>query len=147
MTLVNTKKMFSDALKKGYAIPAFNVCNLESAQAVAEVAGEKKVPVIIAVSEGAANYAGYDYIDTHRKEIFTVLSSKITRNWSVDMFNRQDLVNNRAISNGGGIIYEDECSRFAFHVEKEYSDDPSDENELAFYFSFYLKTLGGIGTD
>ena len=62
MTLVNTKKMFSDALKKGYAIPAFNVCNLESAQAVAEVAGEKKVPVIIAVSEGAANYAGYDYI-------------------------------------------------------------------------------------
>ena len=95
----------------------------------------------------ADNYAGYDYIDTHRKEIFTILSSKITRNWSVDMFNRQDLVNNRAISNGGGIIYEDECSRFAFHVEKEYSDDPSDENELAFYFSFYLKTLGGIGTD
>ena len=88
-----------------------------------------------------------DYIDTHRKEIYTVLRSNITRNWAVDMYNRQDLVNNRAISNGAGVIYEDECSRFAFHVEKEYSDDPEDENELAFYFSFYLKTIGGIGTD
>ena len=62
MSLVNTKKMFEVALKKGYAIPAFNVCNMESAQAVAEVAGEKKVPVIISVSEGAGKYAGYDYI-------------------------------------------------------------------------------------
>lgn len=62
MTLVNTKKMLSDALKNGYAIPAFNVCNMESAQAVAEVAGEKNVPVIISVSEGAGKYAGYDYI-------------------------------------------------------------------------------------
>ncbi len=93
----------------------------------------------------AGNYA--DYIDTRRKEIYTVLSSQITRNWAVDMYNRQDLINNRAISNGAGIIYEDECSRFAFHVEKEYSDDPEDENELAFYFSFYLKTIGGIGTN
>ncbi len=62
MALVNTKKMLKDALAGGYAIPAFNVCNMESAQAVAEVAGEKNVPVIIAVSEGAGKYAGYDYI-------------------------------------------------------------------------------------
>ena len=62
MTLVNTKKMLEHALKNEYAIPAFNVCNMESAQAVAEVAGEKNVPVIISVSEGAGKYAGYDYI-------------------------------------------------------------------------------------
>ena len=62
MALVNTTKMFEKALKEGYAIPAFNVCNMESAQAVAEVAGEKNVPVIISVSEGAAKYAGFDYI-------------------------------------------------------------------------------------
>ena len=51
MALVNTRKMLKDALKGGYAVPAFNVCNLESAQAVAEVAGEKNVPIIISVSE------------------------------------------------------------------------------------------------
>lgn len=62
MALVNTKKMLEKALKGGYAIPAFNICNMESAQAVAEVAGEKKLPVIISVSEGAGKYAGYDYI-------------------------------------------------------------------------------------
>lgn len=62
MSLVNSKEMFKKALKEGYAIPAFNVCNMESAQAVAEVAGEKNLPVIIAVSEGAGKYAGYDYI-------------------------------------------------------------------------------------
>ncbi len=49
-------------MKGGYAIPAFNVCNMESAQAVAEVASEKNVPVIISVSEGAGKYAGFDYI-------------------------------------------------------------------------------------
>ena len=62
MALVNTKNMFKKAMAEGYAIPAFNVCNLESAQSVAEVAGEKNLPVIISVSEGAAKYAGYDYI-------------------------------------------------------------------------------------
>lgn len=62
MALVNTKKMLNKALKEGYAIPAFNVCNLESAQAVVEVAGEKNVPVIVSVSEGAAKYAGFDYL-------------------------------------------------------------------------------------
>ena len=62
MSLVNTKNMFKKAMNEGYAIPAFNICNMESAQAVAEVAGEKKLPVIISVSEGAAKYAGYDYI-------------------------------------------------------------------------------------
>ena len=29
MALVNTKKMLKDALAGGYAIPAFNVCNME----------------------------------------------------------------------------------------------------------------------
>ena len=62
MSLQNTKNMLNKALKEGYAIPAFNICNLESAQAVAEVAGELNAPVIISVSEGAAKYAGYDYI-------------------------------------------------------------------------------------
>lgn len=60
--LVNTKNMFKKALQGGYAIPAFNVSNLETAQAVAEVAGEKNLPVIISASEGAGKYAGFDYL-------------------------------------------------------------------------------------
>ena len=41
MALVNSKNMLKEALAGGYAIPAFNVCNMESVQAVAEVANEK----------------------------------------------------------------------------------------------------------
>lgn len=93
----------------------------------------------------ADNYA--DYIDTNRKEIYMSINTKVTRNWSIDMFSRQDLINDRTISNGGGIVYEDECSRFSFHAEKEFSDDPDDDNDITFYFSFFLKTLGGIGTN
>ena len=72
MALVNTKNMFKKALAEGYAIPAFNICNMESAQAVAEVCAEKNAPVIISVSEGAGKYAGYDYI----KAIVEVASIK-----------------------------------------------------------------------
>ncbi len=88
-----------------------------------------------------------EYINARRKEIYSSLQANVTRNWSVNVFNRQDLIRQSAISQGGGISYEDECSRFAFHMEKEFSDDPEDENEISFYFSFFLKTLGGIGTD
>lgn len=72
MSLTNTKNMLNKALKEGYAIPAFNICNMESAQAVAEVAGSLNVPVIISVSEGAGKYAGFDYI----KAIVEVASKK-----------------------------------------------------------------------
>ncbi|MBE6453528.1 MAG: LPS-assembly protein LptD [Alphaproteobacteria bacterium] len=88
------------------------------------------------------------YEDYRRKEIYTSVGSKITRNWAVKFYTRHDLENKEAISHGGGIIYEDECSRFSFNAEKEYSDDPEDEtDDLSFYFTFYLKTIGGIGND
>lgn len=87
-------------------------------------------------------------IDNYRRqEIYTGLNTKITRNWSVSVFARQDLENKEMISKGGNIIYEDECAKFTFSAEKEYSDDPKDENSNAFefYFTFFLKTLGGTG--
>lgn len=89
-------------------------------------------------------------IDNYRrKELYTSLGTKITRNWGADIFIRQDLENDELISKGGRIIYEDECTQFAFSAEKEYSDDPDEEesNEFEFYFTFYLKTLGGMGRE
>ena len=85
------------------------------------------------------------YKDYNRKEIYTSVSSQITRNWGAGLYIRQDLEKQETISNGGNINYEDECSRFAFSFEKEFSDDPNAEEETSFYFSFFLKTLGGIG--
>ena len=73
------------------------------------------------------------------------MSSHITRNWAINAFTRQDLENSRTLSNGGGISYEDECAKFAFQAEKEFSEDPDADNEISLYFTFYLKTIGGIG--
>lgn len=55
--LVNTKEMFAKAVKGGYAIPAFNVNNMEQMQAIVQAAAETKSPVIIQASKGARQYA------------------------------------------------------------------------------------------
>ena len=55
--LVNTKEMFAQAIKGGYAIPAFNFNNMEQMQAIIQAAAETKSPVILQVSKGARQYA------------------------------------------------------------------------------------------
>jgi len=85
------------------------------------------------------------YNNGRREEIYLSLRSKITRTWSVSVFERYDVVRKDTVSRGGSIIYEDECSRFALSAEKDFSDDPDAEEEIEFYFSFFLKTLGGFG--
>ncbi len=60
--LVNTRDVFHDAIKKGYAVPAFNFYNLETLQAVLGAAKETNSPVILAVSESALKYMGPDVL-------------------------------------------------------------------------------------
>lgn len=55
--LVNTREMFANAMKGGYAIPAFNFNNMEQLQAIVSAAVETKSPVILQVSSGARKYA------------------------------------------------------------------------------------------
>lgn len=56
--LVNAKDMLYDAKSKAYAVPQFNINNLEWTKYVLEVCEECKSPVILGVSEGAAKYMG-----------------------------------------------------------------------------------------
>lgn len=58
----NTKEMLNKARKAGYAVPAFNIHNLETIQTVVEAAVEMKSPVILAATPGTMNYAGRAYI-------------------------------------------------------------------------------------
>lgn len=60
--LTNTKKMLLDAQTNGYAVPAFNIHNLETVQAVTEAAEALRSPVILAATPGTFSYAGRDYI-------------------------------------------------------------------------------------
>ena len=60
--LINTKDIFSDALSRHYAVPAFNFYNMETLSAIVSAAREKKSPVILAVSESALQYMGKDLL-------------------------------------------------------------------------------------
>ena len=62
MALVNSKKMFEQAYKNGYAIGAFNVNNMEIVQGITEACQEVKAPVILQVSKGARAYANHTYL-------------------------------------------------------------------------------------
>lgn len=62
MALVNTKKMFEQAYKNGYAIGAFNVNNMEIVQGITEACKEENAPVILQVSKGARAYANHTYL-------------------------------------------------------------------------------------
>ncbi|MBT1247569.1 MULTISPECIES: class II fructose-1,6-bisphosphate aldolase [unclassified Thermosipho (in: thermotogales)] len=55
---VNTKEILEKASENYYAVPAFNINNLEFLIAILQGAAEKKAPVIIETSEGAIKYAG-----------------------------------------------------------------------------------------
>ncbi len=56
--ITNAKQMVKDAFARGYAVPQFNVNNLEWAKTILETCEEHKSPVILGVSAGAAKYMG-----------------------------------------------------------------------------------------
>jgi len=60
--LVTNRDLLVPARRRGYAIGAFNINNLETALAVAEAASDEKSPAIVAVTPSAIKYAGLLYI-------------------------------------------------------------------------------------
>lgn len=56
--LVNGINMLQKAKEKKYAVPQFNINNLEWTRYILEECEKNKVPVILGVSEGAAKYMG-----------------------------------------------------------------------------------------
>ena len=61
-TIVSTREMLIDAQKNKYAVPAFNIHNLETLQVVADTAKEMHSPVIIAVTPSTIDYARDEYV-------------------------------------------------------------------------------------
>ena len=56
--IVNSRKMLYDAKEEKYAVPQFNINNLEWTKYILEECESLKIPVILGVSEGAAKYMG-----------------------------------------------------------------------------------------
>lgn len=60
--LVNTRATFADAIRRQYAVPAFNFYNMETLQAILSAARDTHSPVILAVSESALKFMGGDML-------------------------------------------------------------------------------------
>ncbi len=58
MALVSAHKLLKDAQSNGFAVPAFNIDNLESALAVAQVMKQTGLPVIVQTIPRTLNYGG-----------------------------------------------------------------------------------------
>lgn len=58
MFIISTKSMLKKAQREGYAVPAFNVHNLETLQVVVETASELRSPLIVAGTPSTFSYAG-----------------------------------------------------------------------------------------
>ena len=82
-----------------------------------------------------------------RKELYTSFKAGLTKDWSVSIYNRQDLSHGGgSLEHGGNLIYEDECFTFITTIKKSNSNDPELDDSYEFNFTFYLKTLGGLGS-
>lgn len=62
MYLISTRKMLKKAQHEQYAIPAFNMHNLETIQVVVETAAKMTSPVILANTPSTFTYAGLEYM-------------------------------------------------------------------------------------
>ena len=56
--LVNFREMLLKAKKEKYAVPHFNINNLEWTKYILEECQEMDIPVILGVSDGAGKYMG-----------------------------------------------------------------------------------------
>src|SRR3954466_9505681 len=62
MPLMTTKPMFDLAYSGGFAVGAFNVNNMELAQAIVDACAKEKSPLILQISKGARKYANIRYL-------------------------------------------------------------------------------------
>jgi len=62
MGIISTKYLLLDAQAKGYAVPAFNIHNAETIQAILEVCNEMRSPVILAGTPGTFKHIAFDEI-------------------------------------------------------------------------------------
>lgn len=86
--LTTTDQQFRRARKRGCAVAAFNIFNLESAQAVIAAAESCNAPVILQVNSGAAAHGGWDTLSA----IALTLANRSSIEVSLHLDHGRDLV-------------------------------------------------------
>lgn len=88
------------------------------------------------------------YTSEERKELYFSLKTKLTKSWSLSVYDRIDLTDDGgSLEYGGYLTYEDECLKLSFEAKRYNYDDPSMDDDYEIGVTFFLKTLGGLGSN
>lgn len=145
MYVVSTKQMLNNAQRGGYAVPAFNIHNLETMQVVVETAANLHAPVIIAGTPGTFTHAGTEnllalvsamakqyhhplaiHLDHHTK--FDDIAQKVRSGVRSVMIDASHLPFAQNISRVKEVV--DFCHRFDVSVEAELGQLGGQEDDV-----------------
>jgi fructose-bisphosphate aldolase class II len=115
MPLTTNKELLTLARRGGYAVGAFNINNLEILQAIVSAGEAERSPAIIAVSEGAIQYAGMPYLISMVRTAAAQTSTPI----SLHLDHGKDLEVIRSCINNGFTSVMIDGSEFAFEKNIE----------------------------
>lgn len=112
---VSGLEIFARARAEGWALPAFNVSNLECIQAVTAAAARVGSPVVLQVSPGVIQYAGYRQIT--QMAIAAAEETSVPVVVHLDHATDPELVK-RAIEDGyGSVMYDGSARRIEENID------------------------------
>jgi LPS-assembly protein len=86
-----------------------------------------------------------DPTQTIERELFTAISTKISRYWALTASHRQNLgPGGGAIRTDFGATYEDECFVFSLTVAKDNTSDRDFKSGMGVLLRFSFKTIGDL---
>ena len=81
-----------------------------------------------------------------REQISGGIGAKIGRYWRSSISGTYDLAEERAVSFGSSLIYEDECLISGLSYTKDFNEGADGEENETFLFTLTLKTIGSLGS-
>lgn len=144
MSIISSHNMLKKAQKDHYAVPAFNIHNLETIQVVVETVAELQSPVILAGTPGTYSYAGTENIiaiaDELAKKHHVPLAVHLDHHEEYeDIVYKIDAGVRSVMIDGSHLAFEDNIALVKRVVDYAHRYDVSVEAELG--------RLGGIEDD
>lgn len=145
MYIISSKNMLKKAQSEGYAVPAFNIHNLETLQVVVESAAQLRSPVMLAGTPGTYRYGGVgsliSLVQSLAREYNLPLVLHLDHHEeSDDIFNKVRAGIRSVMIDGSHLPFEDNiarvqevttfCHRFDVSVEAELGRLGGQEDDL-----------------
>ncbi len=133
--LVSTRYILKDAQQRRYAVPAFNVYNLEFIRGIVDVAEEQNSPVILALTPGTNAFSGAENIHAIIKTIASKanvpVAAHLDHHEDVETIKRSiDIGIKSAMIDASGLPFETNVETVREVVDYAHRFDVSVEAEL-----------------